>query len=103
MFPFQGGTYHGYGIHDFLHVDSRFARDPTNADDELRALVDAAHNLDSTSSLISSLTTPVMCLPMSATRVKATASIRKAFLLAVLSEPQRLAGFQVADHGDELH
>ena len=43
--PFQGGTYHGYGIHDFLHVDPRFARDPTNADDELRALVDAAHNL----------------------------------------------------------
>src|SRR5580692_4309394 len=43
--PFQGGTYHGYGIHDFLHVDSRFARDPNNADDELRALVDAAHNL----------------------------------------------------------
>src|SRR5262250_2252908 len=25
------------------------------------------------------------------------------FLLAVLSEPQRLAGFQVADHRDELH
>jgi len=42
--PFQGGTYHGYGIHDFLHVDPRFARDPANADDELRALVDAAHN-----------------------------------------------------------
>ena len=43
--PFQGGTYHGYGIHDFLHVDSRFARDPNNADDELRALVDSAHDL----------------------------------------------------------
>jgi len=43
--PFQGGTYHGYGIHDFLHVDPRFARDPNNADNELRALVDAAHNL----------------------------------------------------------
>lgn len=43
--PFQGGTYHGYGIHDFLHVDPRFARDPNHADDELRALVDAAHNL----------------------------------------------------------
>ncbi len=43
--PFQGGTYHGYGIHDFLHVDPRFARDPQNADAELRALVDAAHNL----------------------------------------------------------
>jgi glycosidase len=43
--PFQGGTYHGYGIHDFLHVDPRFARDPNDADNELRALVDAAHNL----------------------------------------------------------
>ena len=43
--PLQGGTYHGYGIHDFLHVDTRFARDPNNADNELRALVDAAHNL----------------------------------------------------------
>jgi glycosidase len=43
--PFQGGTYHGYGIHDFLHVDPRFARDPNNADNELRTLVDAAHNL----------------------------------------------------------
>jgi glycosidase len=43
--PFQGGTYHGYGIHDFLHVDSRFARDPNNADNELRSLVDAAHSL----------------------------------------------------------
>ena len=43
--PFQGGTYHGYGIHDFLHVDPRFARDPNNADNELRTLVDAAHSL----------------------------------------------------------
>jgi len=43
--PFQGGTYHGYGIHDFLHVDPRFASDPNQADDELRALVDGAHAL----------------------------------------------------------
>jgi glycosidase len=43
--PFEGGTYHGYGIHDFLHVDPRFARDPQHADDELRALVDASHKL----------------------------------------------------------
>jgi len=43
--PFQGGTYHGYGIHDFLHVDPRFARDPNDADNELRSLVDAAHSL----------------------------------------------------------
>ena len=43
--PLQPGTYHGYGIHDFLHVDTRFARDPDNADNELRSLVDAAHNL----------------------------------------------------------
>ena len=43
--PLQPGTYHGYGIHDFLHVDPRFARDPNNADNEFRSLVDAAHNL----------------------------------------------------------
>ena len=43
--PDQGGTYHGYGIRDFLHVDPRFARDAANADDELRNLVDAAHKL----------------------------------------------------------
>jgi glycosidase len=43
--PLQPGTYHGYGIRDFLHVDPRFARDPNHADDELRSLVDAAHNL----------------------------------------------------------
>ncbi len=42
---FAEGTYHGYGIHDFLRVDPRFARDPQNADDELRSLVDAAHAL----------------------------------------------------------
>jgi glycosidase len=41
-FPFRG-TYHGYGIHDFLRAEPRYADDPTKADDELRALVDAAH------------------------------------------------------------
>ncbi|MBV9392988.1 MAG: hypothetical protein JOZ84_01105, partial [Methylobacteriaceae bacterium] len=40
---FSTGSYHGYGIHDFLHAEPRFADDPTRADDELRALVDAAH------------------------------------------------------------
>lgn len=40
---FDDGTYHGYGIHDFLSAEPRFADDPANADDELRALVDAAH------------------------------------------------------------
>ncbi len=43
--PNQDGTYHGYGIRDFLHVDPRFARDAANADDELRSLVDEAHKL----------------------------------------------------------
>jgi glycosidase len=38
-------SYHGYGIHDFLHAEPRFAQDPQHADDELRALVDAAHEL----------------------------------------------------------
>src|SRR5262249_4802369 len=41
--PFEEGTYHGYGIHDFLHADPRFASNPQNADDELRSLIDAAH------------------------------------------------------------
>ena len=37
------GSYHGYGIHDFLSAEPRFATNPANADDELRALVDDAH------------------------------------------------------------
>jgi glycosidase len=37
------GTYHGYGIQDFLAVDPRLASDPTHAAEELRELVDAAH------------------------------------------------------------
>ncbi len=41
--PFEPRSYHGYGIHDFLHAEPRFADDPGAADDELRALVDAAH------------------------------------------------------------
>ena len=40
---FDAGTYHGYGIHDFLRAEPRFADNPSHADDELRALVDAAH------------------------------------------------------------
>jgi glycosidase len=40
--PFDS-SYHGYGIHDFLTAEPRFADDPAHADDELRALVDAAH------------------------------------------------------------
>ena len=35
--------YHGYGIHDFLHAEPRFADNPEKADDELRDLIDAAH------------------------------------------------------------
>ncbi|HEY2665673.1 MAG TPA: alpha-amylase family glycosyl hydrolase [Actinomycetota bacterium] len=35
--------YHGYGIHDFLRAEPRFADRADHADDELRALVDAAH------------------------------------------------------------
>jgi glycosidase len=42
-FFFEPHTYHGYGIHNFLHADPRFADIPANADDELRRLVDAAH------------------------------------------------------------
>jgi len=40
---FETGTYHGYGIHDFLRAEPRFAEDPNRADDELRELVDEAH------------------------------------------------------------
>jgi glycosidase len=40
--PFSN-TYHGYGIHDFIRAETRFAEVAANADDELRALVDAAH------------------------------------------------------------
>jgi glycosidase len=42
--PFAN-TYHGYDIHNFLRAEPRFAEVPANADDELRALVDAAHAL----------------------------------------------------------
>lgn len=40
---FDPGSYHGYGIHDFLSAEPRFASNPAHADNELRALVDAAH------------------------------------------------------------
>ena len=41
--PFDEFSYHGYGIHDFLHAEPRFAAVRENADQELRELVDAAH------------------------------------------------------------
>jgi glycosidase len=37
------GSYHGYGIHNFLAAEPRFATSAATADDELRELVDAAH------------------------------------------------------------
>jgi hypothetical protein len=40
---FDSGSYHGYGIHDFLSAEPRFAADAANADNESRSLVDAAH------------------------------------------------------------
>jgi glycosidase len=39
------GSYHGYGIQDFLQPDPRFASAPEKAEEELRALVDEAHAL----------------------------------------------------------
>ena len=45
-FQFDPGTYHGYGIHNFIGAEPRFADNPTTADNELRALVDAAHQQD---------------------------------------------------------
>lgn len=46
--PVDQGCYHGYGIHNFLRANPKFCSDPTNqdlADQELRALVDAAHKI----------------------------------------------------------
>jgi glycosidase len=40
---FDQGSYHGYGIQDFLRANPFFADVPANADQELRSLVDAAH------------------------------------------------------------
>src|SRR4029077_7367055 len=37
------GTFHGYGIQDFLRPDPRFASAPGKEEDELRSLVDEAH------------------------------------------------------------
>ena len=42
---YSQGSYHGYGIQDFLNVDPRFASSPDKAEHELRALVDEAHRL----------------------------------------------------------
>lgn len=39
------GTYHGYGIQDFLQIDPRFCSNPANAEAELQALIDEAHAL----------------------------------------------------------
>ncbi len=45
-FQFDRNTYHGYGIHNFIGAEPRFADNPAQADNELRALVDAAHQQD---------------------------------------------------------
>lgn len=39
------GTFHGYGIQDFLRPEPRFATVPGQEEDEIRALVDEAHAL----------------------------------------------------------
>ncbi|HEU5117685.1 MAG TPA: alpha-amylase family glycosyl hydrolase, partial [Isosphaeraceae bacterium] len=39
----DNGTFHGYGIHDFLSPDPRFAETAGHEAQELRALVDEAH------------------------------------------------------------
>ncbi|HXJ89454.1 MAG TPA: alpha-amylase family glycosyl hydrolase [Candidatus Binatia bacterium] len=45
-FQFDPNTYHGYGIHNFIGAEPRFADNAAAADDELRTLVDAAHQQD---------------------------------------------------------
>ncbi|HEU0002297.1 MAG TPA: alpha-amylase family glycosyl hydrolase, partial [Ktedonobacteraceae bacterium] len=42
---YSPGSYHGYGIQDFLRIEPRFASSPDVAEQELRALVDEAHRL----------------------------------------------------------
>jgi glycosidase len=42
---YRAGSYHGYGIQDFLSIEPRFASSPAVAEQELRALIDAAHAL----------------------------------------------------------
>lgn len=41
--PWDKASYHGYGIHDLLRANPQFALDANKADEELRELVDAAH------------------------------------------------------------
>lgn len=40
---YREGSYHGYGIQDFLSIEPRFASSPAVAEQELRMLIDAAH------------------------------------------------------------
>src|SRR5258708_19390182 len=42
---YNTGSYHGYGMQNFLAAEPRFASSPELADTELRALVDEAHRL----------------------------------------------------------
>jgi glycosidase len=42
---FSQDSYHGYGIQDFLNAEPRFAAPGQDPNDELRKLVDAAHDL----------------------------------------------------------
>jgi glycosidase len=42
---YSQGSYHGYGIQDFLRIEPRFASSADVAERELRALVDEAHRL----------------------------------------------------------
>src|SRR5579859_7701255 len=37
------GSYHGYGIHDFLHIDPRLASDPNTVEQELERFITEAH------------------------------------------------------------
>jgi glycosidase len=43
---YREGSYHGYGIQDFLSIEPRFASSPAVAEQELRMLIDAAHALN---------------------------------------------------------
>jgi len=45
-FHFDQNTYHGCAIHNFITAEPLFADNPVVADDELRSLVDRAHQQD---------------------------------------------------------
>ena len=76
-FQFDPNTYHGYGIHNFIGAEPRFADNPAAADNELRALVDAAHQQDLLVIFDIVLNHTATHLPTNAIRLISSASITR--------------------------